>query len=233
MEFCELTLVDYICGNREVVEKQSALTITPNSDKRAILWHGISTIMGEICNGLSFIHSCDEIHRHLKPANSKFPSPVGWHSSLFNTFKELENCWFWFHGRRFLDIHWAQASFGRKLSCSGTHLWTFSLHSEGRYMGYWMHILWDCNRTEGIREGHQGEGLRIVPNGVFNPRGWVPLSPFRTIFLTDDSRRISDRLDTEAYRRRVGSNFLGLHEEDGVRVSGLLMEGQKMWDGIS
>lgn len=79
MEFCELTLADYIRGNRELVATVPVLYDskgTANYDPLALKWHAIGTIMQHICQGLSFIHSCNEIHRDLKPSNSEFQSII-------------------------------------------------------------------------------------------------------------------------------------------------------------
>jgi serine/threonine protein kinase len=80
MELCELTLADYIRGNREQVATVSVLYDSEgnaNRDERCIKWHSISTIMQHIFRGLSFIHSCNEIHRDLKPSNSEFQFTSG------------------------------------------------------------------------------------------------------------------------------------------------------------
>ena len=77
MEFCELTLEDYIRGNQDLVEKKSVihnLFGIPNRDERVLKLHSIGTIMQKICQGVSFIHNCREIHRDLKPSNSEFRS---------------------------------------------------------------------------------------------------------------------------------------------------------------
>jgi serine/threonine protein kinase len=74
MEFCELSLADYIGGDRELVSKATIIETTLN--ERTLRWLEISTVMKDIANGVSFIHSCNEVHRDLKPSNSVLPSRI-------------------------------------------------------------------------------------------------------------------------------------------------------------
>lgn len=73
MEFCDLTLADYISGDRESVAKTEQLVASDGFITRTenvLRWHDLVRIMQDIANGLEFIHSNNEIHRDLKPNNS-------------------------------------------------------------------------------------------------------------------------------------------------------------------
>jgi serine/threonine protein kinase len=74
MEFCELTLADYIRGDRELIFK--TVTTEMVYSERIVKWLEISVIMKDIINGISFIHNCNEVHRDLKPSNSIFPPAI-------------------------------------------------------------------------------------------------------------------------------------------------------------
>jgi serine/threonine protein kinase len=73
MELCDITLQEFIAGNRGPVPKSTSLELddkTISRDSHALKWHEICKIMRNILGGLSFIHKSKEIHRDLKPSNS-------------------------------------------------------------------------------------------------------------------------------------------------------------------
>ena len=74
MEFCELTLAEYIDGNPSVVAKLSVFDFDANVevDEAAREWYNTCQIMQDVLNGISFIHSSAEVHRDLKPSNSYY-----------------------------------------------------------------------------------------------------------------------------------------------------------------
>jgi serine/threonine protein kinase len=76
MEYCDLTLADYIRGNQELVVRTYELLDAEGdliSDEKLLKWHDLVQIMKDIVKGLNFIHSNREIHRDLKPRNSSSP----------------------------------------------------------------------------------------------------------------------------------------------------------------
>ena len=114
MEFCDLTLEEYIRGDRELVCKKSAI-YSLKDNEAAVKWLEISKIMQDITKGLSFIHGCEEVHRDLKPKNSMLCTvEADWRSSLFQGIRCLENCGFRFHSRGLFKY------------CS-QHIWTWNV----------------------------------------------------------------------------------------------------------
>lgn len=75
MELCEITLGDFIKGERNLVQEAWKETLEGydcgNEPTRR--WLGISQILIEITKGLSFIHESGYVHRDLKPSNGAFP----------------------------------------------------------------------------------------------------------------------------------------------------------------
>lgn len=71
MEYCELTLADYIGGERKIVENAIALSFEGYRELSTLtlMWHVTGSILVDICKGLLFIHDCNEVHRDLKPSN--------------------------------------------------------------------------------------------------------------------------------------------------------------------
>jgi serine/threonine protein kinase len=75
MELCEITLGDFIEGERNLVQEAWKETLEgydcANEPTRR--WLGISQILLEITKGLSFIHESGYVHRDSKPSNGAFP----------------------------------------------------------------------------------------------------------------------------------------------------------------
>lgn len=69
MEYCELTLAEYIQEKRNPANDRRA-----NSYEKVLKWRDICKIMINIISGVAFIHNCNEIHRDLKPSNGVFAS---------------------------------------------------------------------------------------------------------------------------------------------------------------
>ena len=73
MEYCDLTLADYIRGDQDPIFRTFELRDaegTVTRDEKLLKWHDLVRIMKDIVKGLIFIHSNNEIHRDLKPNNS-------------------------------------------------------------------------------------------------------------------------------------------------------------------
>jgi serine/threonine protein kinase len=75
MELCDFALADYINANGEMTDEHFATGAQQqrHEAKEEAKWYNICAIMNDICEGLSFIHRCGEIHRDLKPGNSLTP----------------------------------------------------------------------------------------------------------------------------------------------------------------
>jgi len=75
MEFCDLTLGDFIGGERDLVQKawNEKLDYYQRASEAAQKWIGICLILVDINEGLSFIHDCKFVHRDLKPSNGTSP----------------------------------------------------------------------------------------------------------------------------------------------------------------
>jgi serine/threonine protein kinase len=72
MEFCEVTLENFVAGERGPIPKKSSIRLhngTISSEPNALKWHEICTILIHILRGLEFIHKSKELHRDLKPSN--------------------------------------------------------------------------------------------------------------------------------------------------------------------
>ena len=69
MEYCELTLGEYIREKRNLGAPYHGRGVNANGDSRASKWREFCKIMLDIINGVAFIHSCKEVHRDLKPSN--------------------------------------------------------------------------------------------------------------------------------------------------------------------
>lgn len=70
MELCDMTLGEYISGiNPPLFFSNNPRLLGISFTNRGIwcIWD----IMEQISNGLQFIHSCNEIHRDIKPTNSE------------------------------------------------------------------------------------------------------------------------------------------------------------------
>jgi serine/threonine protein kinase len=86
MELCDITLQDFIAGNRGPIQKTTALELddkTTSRDPHALKWHEVCKIMKHILKGLVFIHESREIHRDLKPSNSIYSNCYSNSSPLF------------------------------------------------------------------------------------------------------------------------------------------------------
>jgi serine/threonine protein kinase len=70
MELCDMNLEEYklACWATEA----KPIWVAQGINRAKDIWD----IMKQICGGLAFIHNHDEIHRDLKPQNSKFPSHI-------------------------------------------------------------------------------------------------------------------------------------------------------------
>jgi serine/threonine protein kinase len=74
MELCDLNLQAYIYGDftPAIVQECPYFTVDlPPRMKVAQIW----SMMGDVTNGLIHIHSLGQVHRDIKPQNSKTPLP--------------------------------------------------------------------------------------------------------------------------------------------------------------
>jgi serine/threonine protein kinase len=101
MELCSLNLHEYIYGNpgSSLLQVAGLMKSAPSSRKVTEIWY----IMRQIASGLAFIHSHREVHRDLKPQNSKSVShhDSDYFSPFFYKGLSLENCGFWVDKRRY------------------------------------------------------------------------------------------------------------------------------------
>jgi serine/threonine protein kinase len=71
MELCDGNLEDYIQGRRsqtfEATDNSRLLSLNMRESGIANIWD----IVEQISSGLQFIHSCEEVHRDLKPRNGR------------------------------------------------------------------------------------------------------------------------------------------------------------------
>jgi len=105
MEFCNLTLAEYMTGKRDLVEQGLRLHLVGYDKLEGSVrrWSGICNIMLNIADGLEFIHGYREVHRDLKPSNG---SSTLWvlivyqSSPVLECLTSVENSRFWLrHGR--------------------------------------------------------------------------------------------------------------------------------------
>jgi serine/threonine protein kinase len=68
MELCDVTLEDWIKGDWPKDLEEDSRYFSVNDGRLTQVLH----LAEEIINGIAFIHSQQEIHRDLKPRNSKF-----------------------------------------------------------------------------------------------------------------------------------------------------------------
>ena len=96
MELCNLSLECYI----ESKQKEILLPSSSNCSTPRMRIMQIWDIMEDVTNGIAFIHAEKEIHRDLKPRNSKLSHSrvcLWVFSSLLTWGSKLEDCGFWSH----------------------------------------------------------------------------------------------------------------------------------------